>query len=177
MAQTLANIVVSPHTVTWNSVELGYTEGDIEISTTEKTVEIKAHQTGDETLDEIRVSNSVSLKLTLLETSLAQVQTLIEAGGGSNTPASGTKASGYGTSQQFTGQLADAQKLILHPIALGASLLQDYAFWKAYPMLGSIKISSEKPRAVEISFKIFGDTGKPAAISKFVIGDHTQTFV
>jgi hypothetical protein len=176
MAQTLSNIRVVPSTVTWNSVELGYTEGDIEISMEEQVVDITAHQTGSELLDSIRTGSSVEVTVTLKETSLTQLQTLFEVAGGTNTPASGTKGSGWGSSQQFTGQLADAQKLVIHPIAEGASLLKDIAFWKAYPMLNSLTISSENPQTVAVTFKIFRDTSKLAAIDKFVIGDHTQTF-
>jgi hypothetical protein len=175
MSQTLANIKMRPCTVTWNATDLGYTEGDIEIKFKEKSVDITAHQTGTQVLDSIRTGTELELTLTLKETSVAQLETLFEVAGGTMTPT--TKASGWGSSRRFTGQLAGSQKLILHPVTITAgTLTDDIAFWKAYPMLDTLKASGENPMNVSITFKIFPDLAKNSAVDMFVIGDHTQTF-
>jgi hypothetical protein len=81
---------------------------------------------------------------------------------------------GWGKSKDFTSMLDDAAKLVLHPVANSASnYAGDIAFWKAYPMLGSIKQSGENPKMCSVSFKIFPDTSKPDATRLFVYGDHT----
>lgn len=175
MAQTLANITVKPCVVTWNSTDLGFTEGDIEISMEEQGVDITAHQTGSEILDHIRTGSNVEVTVTLKETSVAQLKTLFEVAGGTYTPGAGTSASGWGSSQRFAGQLADSQLLVLKPVGAGDNL-GNVSFWKAYPMVSSLVISSENPRNVSVSFKIFDDTTKQATVSKFIVGDQTQTF-
>lgn len=287
---TIANVKVEPCQVKWNSVDLGFTEGDIEIKTEEMGVEITAHQEGTNVLDFIRTGKKVELELTLKETSASQLQTLLGNGGGSssgvaevtsittvadsagslnnkvffiygasgvgyavwfNVNSAGTDPSipgftsvavalatnasandvadglyaaldalsdftspnpaanvvvvtnaaagartapdagnsgftisvtttgssqltGWGNSQDFTGMLADAQKLVLHPVANDDAVYTgDLAFWKAYPMLSSIKQSAENPKTCTVAFKIFPDTSKADAIRLFVYGDHT----
>lgn len=82
--------------------------------------------------------------------------------------------SGWGGSKDFTGMLGDAAKLVLHPIAKDdADLSSDIAFWKAYPMMGSIVKSGENPQTIAITFKVFPDLDKPKAIRLFTVGDHT----
>lgn len=81
---------------------------------------------------------------------------------------------GWGNSKDFTSMLSDAAKLVLHPVANSASNYDgDLAFWKAYPVLGSIKQSGENPKMCSVAFKIFPDTSKPDATRLFVYGDHT----
>ncbi len=81
---------------------------------------------------------------------------------------------GWGNSKDFTGMLGDAAKLVLHPVVNDDDDYDgDVAFWKAYPMLKSIKQSGENPKTVSVTFKIFPDLTKPAAIRLFAFGDHT----
>ncbi len=81
---------------------------------------------------------------------------------------------GWGSSKDFTSMLADAKKLVLHPVKNAANVLMgDVAFWKAYPMIESIVHSGENPKTVSLTFKIFPDSSKPAAIRLFCLGDHS----
>lgn len=80
---TIGNVKVEPCSVSWNGTDLGFTEGDIEITPEEMGVEITAHQEGTNVLDMIRTGKKVELSLTLKETSLAQLQTMLAVGGGS----------------------------------------------------------------------------------------------
>lgn len=287
---TLANIKVEPCSVEWDGVDLGFTEGDIEISMEEKGVEITAHQEGSNVLDMIRTGKSVELALTLKETAAAKLQAMLAAGGGSsagvaevftilcvadvagslnnkvffvygesgagyavwfNVNSAGTDPSipgftsvpvalatgatandvadavyaaldalddfsapnpaaatvtvtnasagariapdagnsgftltvtttgvsqltGWGKSKDFSGMLADAAKLVLHPVANAAGdYTGDIAFWKAYPMLGSIVHSGENPKTIGVTFKVFPDSSKADAVRLFAYGDHT----
>lgn len=82
--------------------------------------------------------------------------------------------SGWGGSKDFLGMLADSAKLVLHPISKDdADLTSDIAFWKAYPMVGSIVKSGEALQTIAITFKVFPDLSKPKAIRLFTVGDHT----
>lgn len=79
---TLANIQVEPCSVEWDGSDLGFTDGDIEITTEEQGVEITAHQEGTNVLDMIRTGKSCEIGLTLKETTLAKIQAILAAGGG-----------------------------------------------------------------------------------------------
>lgn len=179
MAGTLGNIKVEPVTVSWGGSDLGFCDGDIEISFEEQGVEVTAHQEGANVLSQIRTGKSMEVTVTLKETSVAQLKALFAAGGASLTPAGvgATEVSGWGSSQDFTPMTDDAKKLVLHPVVLDAAdKARDFAFWKAYPMLESINFSGENPSVVPVTFKVFPDLAKPAAIRLFVQGDHTQSF-
>jgi len=290
----IANIKVEPCSVEWDGADLGFTDGDIEITTEETGAEITAHQEGTNVLDMIRTGKKVELSVTLKETSAAQVQAMLSAGGGvsggvakietivcvadssgslNNTvffiqgknpttkavtdyavylnvnsagvdpsipgktsvevavatndastavadavaaaldaladfaapnPGASTVTvthsevgardasdagntgftmavstagvnalTGWGKSKDFTGMLSDSAKLVLHPVVNDvADLDGDLAFWKAYPMVGSIVQSGENPKTVSITFKIFPDSSKPDETRLFAFGDH-----
>jgi hypothetical protein len=173
---TLANVKVEPVNISWNAVDLGYIEGDIEVKWEENGVEVTAHQEGTNILDVIRTGKKVELTVVLKELSTTQLQTLLEVQGGSKTPGAGTKVSGWGSSQDFTGQLADAQKLILHPLRVAAgTYTSDLFFWKAYPLLDTLKYSGESLQNMSLTFRIFPDLSKDTAIRLGGFGDHTQT--
>lgn len=78
---TRSNIRVEPCNVSWKGTDVGFTEGDLEIEIEDQDVDINAHQEGTDLLDAIRTGKSISLGLTLKETSLAQLKTMLEASG------------------------------------------------------------------------------------------------
>lgn len=78
---TLSNIKVEPCNVSWNGVDLGFIDGDIELSTEEQTVDVVAHQEGTNVLDKIRTGKNVSLTTNLKEISVSQLNTIFGAGG------------------------------------------------------------------------------------------------
>jgi hypothetical protein len=287
---TISNVKVRPSKVILGGVDLGFTEGDLEIKTEEMGVEVTAHQEGTNVLDMIRTGKKVELEVTLKELSAAQLQALLGYGGGNdsgvaevttiaciadvsgslnnrffllngagglkycvwmNVASAGVDPSipgytsvevvlatnatandvadavaaaldplaafvapnpgaatvtctnatagdvsapdagnsgftltvtvegvsqlyGWGKSKDFSSMADDAAKLVLHPIAnASTNYAEDIAFWKAYPMLGSIKQSGENPQTASVSFKIFPDMAKPDATRLFVFGDHT----
>jgi hypothetical protein len=90
------------------------------------------------------------------------------------TTAGVSQLTGFGKNKDFSSLLADSAKLVLHPVtAADTDYTTDLAMWKAYPEIGSIKLSGEHPRTVDITFKIFPDTSKPDGVRLFAYGDHT----
>lgn len=79
---TVSNIKVQPCRASWGGSDLGFTDGDIAVKVDEKVVDITAHQEGSNVLDAIRTGKSVEIDLTLKETSLAKLQTILAVGGG-----------------------------------------------------------------------------------------------
>jgi hypothetical protein len=82
---TLLNIKVDPQVVQWNGTDLGFTDGDIELAFEEQGHEVQAHQEGTNILEMIRTGKNIEISLALKETSLAQITTLLTAGGGTAT--------------------------------------------------------------------------------------------
>ncbi len=292
MSYSISKVKVQPCKAIWNDVDFGLTQGDMEIKSKENSVDIMGHQEGSNILDSIRTGKHVEIGLTLIETSLDKLQTMLGIGGGDSvgvaqitsiaciadvsgslnskffplyardgskfliymninsagvapvwpgytavaaaaatgatadavadavasaidglsqftapnpgahtvlatdvtagivaagTPSAGNTGftvtvdtlgvstlTGWGKTKDFTGMLGDSKKLFLHPVALDdADATQDIAFWKAYPILDSIKKSGEKEGDFKIAFKIFPDTTQDGAVRLFVVGDHT----
>lgn len=284
----VANIVIEPAVVYLDGVDIGFTEGDIEISPEEQAVDITTHQTGTNILDALRTGNTVSFSLTLKEANVAKLTELLEYGGeagtaqpeitsitcvadvagslnndyffinsaldanqyyvwfnvasGGTDPAIAGKTGvevalstndsatavasavaaaldllagfgatssagvvtvtnaangaatdataetsgftiavtqqgygtivGWGSSKQYQSMLADAKKMVLHPLRLPATdLTGDLTFWKAYLMINGILHSGENPKTVTVDVRVFHDRTRPEEISLFALGD------
>lgn len=82
MSENLNNVAVEPVQVTFGSLDLGLTEGDIEAKMDENAVDVMAHQHGTSILDAIRTGKKIDdISITLKETALAKITSLIQAGG------------------------------------------------------------------------------------------------
>lgn len=288
MAGNVENIVIEPATVYLDGVDVGFTEGDIEISPEEQGVDITTHQTGTNVLDALRTGNTVGFSLTLKEANVAKLTELLGYGGeagvaaaevatvtcvadvagslnndyffintandavqyyvwmnvnaagvdpaiagrtgvevalatndtastvatavasalnalagfsssavgavatvtnaatGSTTDASAQTSGftiavttqGYGTiigwgkSKQYQSMLADAKKLVLHPLRLPLTdYTGDLTFWKAYLSITGILHSGENPKTVSVDVRVFHDADRPDEISLFALGD------
>jgi len=81
MAQSsVANIKVEPMIVYWDGKDLGFTDGDLSLSTEKTMTDVTAHQRGTQLLDGIITGTNVELTVTLKETSAAQVEDMVLAG-------------------------------------------------------------------------------------------------
>ncbi len=83
MSGTIGNVKVQPCQVIFDDVDVGFTNGDLDIKPKEHSVDIKAHQEGSNVLDSIRTGKEVTLSVTFIETTLAKLQSLLARGGGS----------------------------------------------------------------------------------------------
>lgn len=163
------------------AVDLGYTDGDIELGHEESMVDLTSHQTGTQVLGHIATGNSLSLSLSLKESAVSQLRKIIATGEGDSmipdgTGVSSTEVFGFGTSRQFKQTQARARKLVLHPIALPASnLSRDITIWKAFPKLSSLTFSGENVMMIPVDFAIYPDYTKQDKVRMCVFGDGTQT--
>lgn len=161
------------------SADVGFTDGDIEVAFSEELVDVTAHQEGADVLSQIRTGISeLTVTVTLKETTVAQLKTMLAMAGSSWTPvgASATEVLGYGRAKRFSQTLAQASTLTLHPIALPSSnRSRDIKFMKAYPMLESLNFSGEDVFTLPVTFRCYPDTSLNDGGEYFVMGDHTQT--
>lgn len=86
MAGNVENIVIEPCAVMWGDLDMGFTDGDIEVTPEEQSVDVTAHQEGTNLLDSLRTGNNVTLSITLKEANVAKLTEILEAGGQTITP-------------------------------------------------------------------------------------------
>lgn len=163
-----------------SAVDLGYCDGDISISHEEKYVDVTSHQTGSQVLSQIHTGNTLSISVSLKESSVSQLRKILINEGDSMIPdgtgVSSTEVMGYGTSRQFKQTLGRAKKLYLHPAVLPSSnKSRDITFWKAYPMIKELTFSGENPLLIPVEFNVYPDYTKDSRVSMFVFGDASQT--
>ncbi len=158
--------------------EVGYIDGDIEFTPGEEREDVTSHQTGKSKLGGITVGFNPKIKLTLKETSAAQLRKAFVMPGASLTPsgASSTEVFGFGSGKMFNSNFSRQAKLRLHPQVLSSSdKTRDVTFWKTYPILSSLNFSGEKILMLPLEFEVFQDTSKNSLIDYFCIGDSSQT--
>lgn len=174
----ITDVQVNPLRVSWNAVDLGCTDGDIELTIDDRSVDITCHQHGPDVRDAIRLGVDIQLGLTIKETSVAQIKAIFAGSATLYTPGGGSEVMGLGDETAYTSMFADAKKLVLHPVANAAGdLTEDIAAWKAYPVIESWSFSGENPETITLNFRIFADETKLDQVNKLVFGDHTQSFV
>jgi len=164
-----------------SAVDLGYVDGDIEVTHEGQYVDLTAHQTGTMVLGHIGTGLTAGLTLNLKETAVTQLRKAIATGEGDSlipdgTGVSGTEVIGWGTSRQFKPTFARARKLVLHPVALPASnMSRDLTIWKAFPKVSSLTFSGENVFMVPVEFSIYPDYTKDSRINMVCLGDGSQT--
>jgi hypothetical protein len=171
---TVANIKVQPMNITWGGSALGFTDGDLEVTFVEDLVDVTAHQEGTNVLSAIRTGKSVEISVAIKETTTTNVKLLYGAAGTIDN-ASGATAQvvGWGSAKDFTQVLAQAGKLVFHPVVNAANNYnEDIAFWKAYPVPGSFVFSGENPSILNVTFRCFPDSTKATAFRLGIIGNH-----
>jgi len=162
-----------------SAIDIGLIDGAVETSFKESLVDVKANQSGNNVLSQIRAGKEVEISVNFMETSVSQLRKLFTQGGGNAyTPAgaNGTEVFGWGEANDFTQTLVQASKLVLHPVALGSSdHSRDMTFFKAYPMLDKLSFAGDKTMTVPVKFKIYPDQSSNSKIRYCVYGDSTQT--
>lgn len=174
----VADIKIRPSRVLFNSVDLGCTDGDLEVTAVAPdTFDVTCHQNGTSVLDQIITGfPPIEVTVTLKELTLSNYEDLVKDGlGDAYTPAAGTEVIGYGTAKQFTNMLTYAQELRFNPVT-EADNLRDYVFWQAVPIVESITRSGEANELMSITFRVFpGDSTKVNNLDIWkVYGDDSQ---
>lgn len=160
--------------------DLGYTDGNIELTFDDQLVDVMAHQEGSTVLTGIRSGKNIDeLAVTLKECSVANIKEILKKSATLTTPTGGSSTAAWGDSAlQFTQVLGLCEKLVLHPVALSSSdRSRDVALWSAYLKPGTITFSGEEPWAAACTFKFFPDKTKEKSSEFLVYGDHLQNWL
>lgn len=163
------------------AVDLGFSDGDIEVTKEENYVALTSHQTGTVELSHISTGAIVTITVNVKETAFSQLRKLIGTGEGDvmlpkGTGAGATEVIGWGTNRQFKQTLERARKLVLHPEALASSdKSRDITSHKAFAKVGSLTYSGENVLVCPVEFTIYPDYTKASQVRMAAIGDGSQT--
>ena len=161
-----------------SEADVGFIEGDIELTVSEDMVDITTHQTGTNVLSQFRTGKQVEASITLKETTPNQLRRFFTKAGGAFTPegSDSSEVFGWGTFRDFSQTYTQAAQLTFHPTALGtADKSRDMTFFKAYPMLESLTFSGETNLMLPVTFKCYPFQTNNDRVEYFAYGDATQT--
>jgi hypothetical protein len=161
-------------------LDLGLSE-DVEISFSTSLLDVKASQFGTTVLERLRNGMNIeSISINLKEVIAEKIKTIMKPHYPSYTPsvAGATEVQGIGNSKDFLNVSADSGKLVIHPMKLPATnLAEDFAFWRACPLLSKLNFSGESEQVMSVEFSILPDYLLAKEVAHGVFGDHTQNFL
>jgi hypothetical protein len=122
--------------------------------------------------------NIESIAINMKESVAEKIKLIMEPHYPAYTPSGGTEVQGIGNGQDFLNVSADSGKLVFHPMKkLDNDLSEDFAFWRACPLLTSMNFSGESEQMLSVEFSILPDATLNKAVAHGVYGDHTQNFL
>lgn len=159
-----------------SKLEVGYLDGDVELTLEEQLFSITTHQTGTQEIGALRTGVQVGpISMTLKETTAAKLKEFLESSAAVEANGDGvTKVTGIGSlagSKQFSNVFSDAKTLVLHPTKNDSTnYKEDFCFWLAYPNLNALTFSGESDRKLTIDFNIYLDERRLNAVNQMVYG-------
>lgn len=173
MAVSVNEIRLEPMVVTYNSVDLGATEGlTLNMSTT--TTDVTCDQTGSQIRTQIITGHEVTISATIKELSAQNWTKIVgEVTGGEHTPSAGTKLTGVGSASIFRTLSSVAAELVLKPVG-AADDTRNITFHKAYPIPESISYSGTDLSTMSVTFRALIDSAVDTDIDIMSFGDQTQ---
>jgi hypothetical protein len=167
----IENVKLGVCSVTFNSVDLGVTKGGVEVEVTTETHKVMVDQFGNIPINEFIMAREVKVKVPLAETTLANLVAIMPGATLITDATVSTKKKVEIHHATSTDLLALSHKLVLHPIAMGSSKLEDFTIPLAMtPGAVSFAYKLDEERIFNVEFSAYPDstTGVIA-----VIGDET----
>jgi len=167
------NVKIGVCNVNYNSVDLGYTKGGVEVEVTTDTHEVMIDQFGNTPISEYINGRQVIVRCPLAETTLDNMVSIMP-GATKITDATDTASIKVVVTPGVGSNLLSlAQKLILHPSGLTtADVTEDFVVPLA-GTAGAIRFAYklDEERVYNIEFKAYPDSGNIL----FIFGDETAT--
>lgn len=159
-------------------LDIGLTE-DIEVGFSMSVLDVTASQLGTTVVERLRNGMNIeNISINMKESVAAKIKAIMEPYYPAYTPGSGTEVQGIGNAKDFLNVSADSAKLVLHPKKLAdGNLAEDFAFWRACPMLTSMNFSGESEQMMSVEFSVLPDKFLVQDVAHGVYGDHTQNFL
>lgn len=156
--------------------DLGATQGGVNVTFDQSFTTITADQTGEIPQDQILQGQTVSVSMSLLETTPANWERVVgSVVGDTYTPPAGTKLVGVGTSKVFQSVFSLGGELVIHPTKNDASdKSEDLTFWLCAPVPSEIGYSGTDPQVLNLEFQALQNPDVRPEISIYAYGDGSQ---
>ncbi|MFH1558017.1 MAG: hypothetical protein ABII76_24700 [Pseudomonadota bacterium] len=152
---TASKMELGASRLVFNTVDLGHTSGGVQIGWEQTKREVKADQYGDSLLDEIVVGEGATIKCSLREHGVANLQVIF--------PLARTNGSSYVYLGEIPGTKLgdDAAELIIRPYASGSATTKDFTFYKAVVSeVGEMSRDNEGHAEWDVTFRAYLDTSR-----------------
>lgn len=167
MAADTTKVKVGVCSVTFNAVDLGHTQGGVELKYEPTYHEVKVDQYGQTVVDKRLIGEKVTVKVPLAESSVAVLQASMPI----NSLVSGPPQLVKVGTDAGASLLAKAATLVLHPLDMGVATTNDVTIFKAVssePVLVPYKFDQE--RVFEVTFEALLDVSKASGSYLMQIG-------
>jgi hypothetical protein len=165
----ITNVKVGVCSVTLNSVDLGHTQGGVEVSYEPEYQEVAVDLYGSTPVEKVLIGEKLTAKVPLAESTIANFRNAIPqatfAGAGNARITIGAKAGKKSTD--------DAVELVLHPVGEGTRAF-DVVFYKAI-VTDTVVINhvNDAEKILEVTFSALLDESKSDGNYLGLIGDST----
>jgi len=174
MASDIANVKLGVCSVTFNSVDLGYTKGGVDVEVTTEQYKVTVDQFGTTAIGDHIIGRSVVITTPLAETTIDNLVAIMPGAskvidGLDSAVIKAVVATAIGTDL-----LSLAQKLTLHPKAAGASVAEDFVVPKA-STAGAMNFAyrTDEERVFNCVWNAYPDTAN--ADTLFIYGDESAS--
>lgn len=173
MPSSTTNVKVGVCTVTFAGTDLGYTKGGVEVEVTSEKYTVTVDQFGQTPIDDYLIGRSITVTTPLAETTIDNLVTTMPGATKVVDSVDNTKIKAEVTTGIGTNLLDIADKLVLHPIAAGNSVLEDVIIPKAATAGNmSFAYQLDTERVFNVQWTGYPD---PATGLLYVVGDETAS--
>lgn len=131
MPSLLSNVKLGVCTVTFNAVDLGYTKGGVDVEVSTETYTVTVDQFGSTPINDYIIGRTCKVTTPLAETTIDNLVAIMPGATKVIDGVDANKIKAEVTTALMQNLVDLAQKLVLHPIAAGASVLEDFVIPKA----------------------------------------------
>lgn len=172
MASSLENVKLGPCSVTFDSVDLGYTKGGVEVEVSTETYEVKVDQFGETVISDLIIGRNITVTTPFAETTVDNMVAIMPGATKIIDGTTSTKIKAEVKTAVGTNLIESAGELVLHPIGVtgvGEDLTIPQA---ATPGQMSFAYRSNEERVFNCTWK-----GYPNSVTGllFIFGDETAT--
>jgi hypothetical protein len=154
---------------------------DFEVGFATSLLDVTASQLGTTIVERLRNGMNIeNISVNMKESVAAKIKAIMEPHYPGYTPSEvgSTKVQGVGNSKDFLNVSVDSAKLVFHPIKKAdGDLSEDWAFFRACPLLTSMNFSGESEQMMSVEFSILPDSRLKKEVAHGVYGDHSQNFL
>ena len=174
MPSSLSNVKLGVCSLTFNAVDLGYTKGGVDVEVSTETYTVMVDQFGNTPINDYIIGRTCTVTTPLAETTLDNLVSIMPGATKVTDAVDNTKIKVDVVNGVGTNLIDSAQELVLHPIAAGASVAEDFVIPKANtPGQMTFAYRLDEERIFNCTWTAYPDTS--ASNLLFTYGDKTAT--